>query len=319
MNRRISLRHLRCFVSVAEAESFTVAASRLFLTQSSLTTAIQQFEDVIGLKLFDRNTRRVTMTHEAQRFKVEADYILSRFDNAIGDLQAFAQGRQGQIRIAASISVIEHFLADTIISFKQAYPNIGISLRDAGAELVENKLLEGEIDFAVTSPHKGLDELSYSPLFADAYGVVCAAPHRYSQHDAPLDWAELSPEDYIRFTPDTGIGSFLEANAPRQDLFDKSHDLISSTSSLYPLLKSGDRYAILPALSATTQAFSGFSFRLLANPALKREIYLITRRLRSLSPISQKFLGLLEEKIQEKSLPGGVSLHMPGDQKDAFV
>src|SRR3546814_15180552 len=84
------------------------------------------------------------MTHEAQRFKIEADYILSRFDNAIGDLQAFAQGRQGQIRIAASISVIEHFLADAIIAFKQACPNIGISLRDAGAELVESKLRSEE-------------------------------------------------------------------------------------------------------------------------------------------------------------------------------
>src|SRR3546814_15519184 len=78
MNRRISLRHLRCFIAVAEAESFTVAASRLFLTQSSLTTTIQQFEDLVGLKLFDRNTRRVVMTHEAQRFKIGADYILSR-------------------------------------------------------------------------------------------------------------------------------------------------------------------------------------------------------------------------------------------------
>ncbi|MFW7341283.1 LysR family transcriptional regulator [Pollutimonas sp. H1-120] len=314
MNRRISLRHLRCFVAVAEAESFTVAASRLFLTQSSLTTTIQQFEDVVGLKLFDRNTRRVVMTHEAQRFKIEADYILSRFDNAIGDLQAFAQGRQGQIRIAASISVIEHFLADAVTDFKLAYPNIGISLRDAGAELVESKLLEGEIDFAVTSPHKGLDELSYSPLFADAYGVVCASPHPYSRHDAPLDWAELDPESYIRFTSDTGIGSFLEAKSPRRDLFDRSHDIVSSTSSLYPLLKSGDRYAILPALSATTQAFSGFSFRLLTGPALEREIYLITRRLRSLSPISQKFLELLELTIRGKALPGGVSLRMPRDQ-----
>src|SRR3546814_15803463 len=105
------------------------------LPYTTLVRSIQQFEDLVGLKLFDRNTRRVVMTHEAQRFKIEADYILSRFDNAIGDLQAFAQGRQGQIRIAASISVIEHFLADAIIAFKQACPTIGISLRDAGAEI----------------------------------------------------------------------------------------------------------------------------------------------------------------------------------------
>ncbi|MGB3291051.1 MAG: LysR family transcriptional regulator [Burkholderiaceae bacterium] len=313
MSRRISLRHLRCFAAVAEAESFTVAASRLFLTQSSLTTTIQQFEDEVGLKLFDRNTRRVVMTREAQRFKIEADYILNRFDNAIGDLQAFAQGRQGQIRIAASISVIEHILADAITAFKLIHPNIGISLRDAGAELVENKLLEGEIDFAVTSPHKGLEELSYSPLLADSYGVVCADTHPYARCGQPMDWAYLDPKDYIRFTSDTGIGSFLEAQAPRKDLFDKSQDIVSSTSSLYPLLKSGDRYAILPALSAKTQAFSGFSFRLLAKPALEREIYLITRRLRSLSPISETFLAVLKKTIREKRLPGGVSLRMADD------
>src|SRR3546814_10723917 len=64
------------------------------LPYTTLVRSIQQFEDLVGLKLFDRNTRRVVMTHEAQRFKIEPDYILSRFDNAIGDLQAFAQGRQ---------------------------------------------------------------------------------------------------------------------------------------------------------------------------------------------------------------------------------
>src|SRR3546814_9915563 len=72
MNRRISLRHLRCFIAVAEAESFTVAASRLFLTQSSLTTTIQQFEDLVGLKLFDRNTRRVVMRSEEHTSELQS-------------------------------------------------------------------------------------------------------------------------------------------------------------------------------------------------------------------------------------------------------
>lgn len=308
MSRRISLRHLRCFVAVAEAGSFTIAASRLFLTQSSLTTAIQQFEEAIGLKLFDRNTRRVAMTREAERFKSEADRLLSQFDNAIGDLQAFAQGRQGQIRIAAPASVIEFFLADTIRAFKEICPNIGVSLRDAGAELVENKLVEGEIDFAITSRHKGFDELAYTPLFVDSYGVVCASPHRFARRKGPLDWSELGAADYISFTPDTGIGSFLAANSPNRDLFNTLHDQVSSTTSLFPLLKAGDRYTILPALSAMTRDFSGFSFRLLTGPALEREVCLITRRLRSLSPISERFLELLEAAVRVTALPRGVSI-----------
>lgn len=308
MNRNVSLRHLRCFVAVAEAGSFTVAASRLFLTQSSLTATIQQFEEAVGLKLFDRTTRHVAMTHEAERFKAEADRILSQFDNAIGDLEAFSQGRQGRIRVAAAASVIEHFLADAMSAFRQAYPNISVSMRDAPAQLVESKLLTGEIDFAITSRHKGLDELAYTPLFSDRYGVVCAHDHPLARVRRRLRWSDLDPREFIGFSADTGISTFLRGLEPARHLFDALQDEVSSTTSLSPLLRIGGRYAILPALSANTRDFSEFAFRELVQPGLEREICLITRRLRSLSPSSEKFLEFLQRTIAGKALPPGVSV-----------
>jgi DNA-binding transcriptional LysR family regulator len=306
MLRNISLRHLRCFVAVADAGSFTVASSRLFLTQSSLTATIQQFEETVGVKLFDRSTRRVVMTNEAVRFKVEAEKILSHFDGALSDLQAFSQGRQGHVRIAAAASVIEHFLADAAHAFKTQYPNITISLRDAGAELVETMVAGGELDFAVTSRHRGHEELVYTPLLEDRYGVACAPRHRYGASRKPLRWADLDPVDYVGFTPDTGIGAFLRDNAGRKDLFEGQRDEISSTTSLHAVLRVGASYGIIPALAAGMGEFSPFVFRELTGPRLSREICLISRKLRSLSPGSIHLLKFIRQAINERPLPPGV-------------
>jgi DNA-binding transcriptional LysR family regulator len=308
MIRNVSLRHLRCFVEVANSGSFTVAASRLFLTQSSLTATIQQFEEAVGLKLFDRNTRRVAMTDEAMRFKEEADKILSHFDSAVSDLHAFSQSQQGHIRIAGAASVIHQFVARAVTVFRQTYPNVTFSLRDAGAEQVEQMVMNGDVDFAVTSRHKGYDELSYTPLLEDRYGVVCRGDYALGQGRKPLKWSELSSDNFVLFSGDTGIGTFLREQAGDWPVFSGRHDEISSTSSLYSVLRLGGCYSIVPALAAATGEFRELAFRELRAPVLSREICLITRRLRSLSPSSQRILEILLQTMREADLPSGVTV-----------
>ncbi len=308
MDRTVSIRHLRCFLAVADSGSFTVAASRMFLTQSSLTATIQQFEEAIGLKLFDRTTRRVVMTEEGAGFRAEAEKILKEFDAAVGDLKALAQGQQGHIRIAAAASVIYCFLAQAIAVFRQSYPQVTISLRDAGSAQVEQMLLNGDLDFAVTSKHKGYADLDYTPLLEDKYGVMCLPRYRLAQAAGPLRWSDLPAEDYVAFSADTGIGTFLATHAGFSPLFDGPRDEVSSTTSLYPLLMLGDRYSVVPALAARPADYPELTFCELTEPVLTRTICLITRRLRSLSPSSRRILDILLETFQNCELPPGVSI-----------
>jgi DNA-binding transcriptional LysR family regulator len=308
MERAVSIRHLRCFLAVADSGSFTVASSRMFLTQSSLTATIQQFEEAIGLKLFDRTTRRVVMTEEGHQFRGEAEKILREFDTAISDLKALAQSQQGHIRIAAAASVIYQFLTRAIPVFRRSYPNVTISLRDAGSEQVEQMLLGGDLDFAITSKHKGYADLDYTPLLEDRYGVMCLPQYELATRAGPLCWSDLPPHEYVAFSSDTGIGTFLAANAGFSPLFRSPHDEVSSTTSLYPLLSLGDRYSIVPALAARPQDFPGLTFRELTEPVLTRTICLITRRLRSLSPSARRILDILLETLQQAELPPGVAI-----------
>jgi DNA-binding transcriptional LysR family regulator len=299
MGARISLRHLRCFVTVAETGSFTVAAGRLFQTQSSLTATIKQLEEAVELKLFDRTTRRVELTKDAKWFKVVADRVLRDFDNAIADLQAVSKSQRGHIRIAAAPSMVSHVLVPALLAFRNTYPNISISVLDAGSDKIERAVLDGEMDFGISSQLNKFSDLDYTPILRDPFGVIFPAGHPLAERAGNLEWSDLKPFEYIGLTSDTGIGAVLE-NYPELGLRDKtdSHDRASSTTSLYALLKLGGKISVLPSLAARTEALAGFEFRELHNPQISREICLITRHLRSMSPNTQRILDILLTTIK---------------------
>jgi len=308
MRHNVTLKHLRCFLAVAETGSFTVASSRLFLTQSALTATIQQFEEAVGLKMFDRTTRRVVMTGHAERFRPEAEKVVNSFDGVIGDLTALAQGERGHIRIAAAASVIYQFLVNAIPKFRESYPNITISLRDPAAQQIERLVLEGEVDFAIDSKHRGYEDLDYVPLVADRYGAVCHRDLPLAHLKGPLRWSDLTPQEYVAFSADTGIGQFLRSHAGHWPVLGGTHDEVASTTSLFAVLSMGKRYSVLPAMALKGRELPELVFRELHDPPLAREICLITRRLRSLSPSAQRLLDILLADIRQQSLPPGVSL-----------
>ena len=311
MRRNVTVKHLRCFLAVADTGSFTAASSRLFLTQSALTATIQQFEEAVGMKMFDRTTRRVAMTEHAERFRPEAMKVVHGFDAAIGDLTALAQGEQGHIRIGAAASVIHQFLVNAIPKFRESYPNVTISLRDPAAQQVELLVVEGKVDFAIDSKHHGHEDLLYTPLVADRYGVVCHRDFPLAHRKRRLRWADLTPHDYVAFSADTGIGQFLRSHAGHWPVLGGTHDEVGSTTSLFAVLGMGQRYSVLPAMALKGRELPDLVFRELHDPPLAREICLITRRLRSLLPSAQRLLDILLADIQQQKLPAGVSLLAP--------
>jgi DNA-binding transcriptional LysR family regulator len=299
MGARISLRHLRCFVAVAETGSFTLAAHRLFQTQSSLTATIKQLEESAGLKLFDRTTRRVELTKDAVWFKVVAERVLRDFDNAISDLQAVSKSQRGHIRIAVAPSMMTHVLAPTLRAFRRLYPHVTISVYDQGSDKIERSVLDGEKDFGLSSRLNNFPDLDYMPVMTDPFGVIFPPDHPLAERKGKLTWNDLQPYEYIGLTEDTGIGAML-ASHPGLGLTERteSYDHASSTTSLYALLQLGGKISVLPSLAARTGPLAEFEFRELHDPSITREICLITRHLRSHSPSTQRILEILMATIK---------------------
>ena len=125
-------------------------------------------------------------------------------------------------------------------------------------------------------------------------------------------WPDLAPADYVAFSADTGIGQFLRQNAGDWPVFGGAHDEVTSTTSLFAMLGLGDRYSVMPAMSLRSREFPDLVFHPLEQPTLVRELCLITRRLRSLSPSAERLLDILLTTIRERTLPPGVTLAATG-------
>jgi DNA-binding transcriptional LysR family regulator len=307
LSRSLSIRHFRCFIEVANSGSFTVAARRLFVTQSSLTTTIQQFEDLVGMKLFDRTTRRVVMTPEAVRFKSQAEKVVREFDASVTDLASFSEGQQGDLNIALAPSLLHMFLARAAMRFRAEYPGVTLTIRDASAQQVEQLVADGELDFAVAAKFRGIDDLEYTPLVEDTFGVICRADYRVPARRGTVRLDALSAADHVAFTTDMGIGRFMRTEAPSPSLLQEASIEVSSFTSLLAVLNEGGCFAIVPALATTIAGFETLRFYELSDPVLTRQSFLVTRRLRRLSPSARRFLEKVSEAIIERKLPAGVT------------
>lgn len=309
MRTNVSIRHLRSFVAVAKTGSFTRAAERLFLTQSTLTATIQQLEEDVGLTLFDRNTRNVALTDTAVGFLEKAERLLQEFDAMIGDLRSISESAEGHLRIAAAPSVLTWLVVPAADRFGASFPNVTLSLREGGSADIERRVVNGEVDFGLSSPQNAYRELEYAPLLKDQYGVVCSADHPLAQSVEPLDWVDIAPYEktMVGLASDTHIGILHRETLQRFGLASYKEE-VSSSSSLFSVLSMGRRFSIVPALTAKTHQLSELVFRPLTNPVIERDICFITRKLRSLSPSAGRLQEAVLAILGELKAPPGVAV-----------
>ncbi|WP_067986090.1 LysR family transcriptional regulator [Neptuniibacter pectenicola] len=309
MSNNISIRHLRAFTEIAKSGSFTRAAENLHLTQSTLTATIKQLEEQVELKLFDRTTRRVMLTGEGENFFPVAEKLISDFDTAFNDLKATTSQQKGKIGIAASPSMIGRMLPEIIKSYHQAYANIGLYLRDDNASGIEQRVLENDVDFGLGGNHSNQPELNYQPVLMDQYGIVLPSDHPLSQA-VQLKWAHVSSLPRIHLTEDTGTRSQLYKLERENNLgLNTQSPLIevSTPAGLADMVKAGLGVSILPALAASTSAFSTLTFMPLHSPELQRKIYIITRKGRALSPAAETMMIMLQDYFKTTQLPHHVT------------
>jgi DNA-binding transcriptional LysR family regulator len=308
MQPNVTLKHLRCFVAVAREGGFTPAAKRVFLTQSSLTATIQQIEQAIGLRLFDRTTRKVTMTRDGAAFLPVAERLLNDFDTALADVRAVADRQRGRVSIAAAPSAVTLILAPVIADYRAQYPNISIVVADAGAETVQRRVLTGESDFGIGSRWSDDAALDFRPLVCDRFGVICRADHTLATTKGALTWKKLPLEDYISLASDTGVRAMLQAAPDVPGAVRAPVCEVSSTHSLHAMIAAGLGISVLPALASKMSPLDELVFRELKEPRIEREICLVTPRGRTLSPAAQGMVEMIERYLRGQALPPGVRL-----------
>lgn len=118
----ISLRQLRAFVAVARTGSFTLAAEGLFITQSALSGLIKEMERSLGVRLFDRSTRRIQLTDIGRGIYPLIDKILHDLDGVLEEVAHLKALKKGVVRVAAPQLMASTLLPEVIAAYTARHP-----------------------------------------------------------------------------------------------------------------------------------------------------------------------------------------------------
>src|SRR5688500_7186602 len=134
------MHQLRVFTAVAENLSFTRAAEVLFMTQSGVSHQIARLETGIGVKLFDRQARTVSLTRAGRTLREHARRISVALENAITATREAADPESGSLRIGASITACQYIVPEALREFREAFPNYSLQISPGDGPLVTQGL-----------------------------------------------------------------------------------------------------------------------------------------------------------------------------------
>src|SRR2546428_3354569 len=206
----MELRHLRYFVHVAEEQHYGRAAERLRIAQPALSRQIQDLEEEIGFKLFDRLPRGVKISAAGKSFLVDARRILHEVNEATARAKRVASGQSGTLRVGFVESVSWHgVVPDSFREFRERQPDAELQLKPASSLEQTEAVLSGRLDagFVFTIAHIGR-ELAQLPVAL--LNLMLAAPKGHSLTKLKkLRLRDLSDAAFVWF-PRRGSPAFYD-------------------------------------------------------------------------------------------------------------
>ncbi len=150
----MELRHLRYFVSVAEALSFTKAAAKLHTAQPSLTRQIKDLEEELGVRLLNRTKQQVTLTDEGRSFLADAKRVLALATETVESVRRLSSGETRALNVGYVSNLFYDLLPRTIASFHQSFPTVSVNLFDLSCGEQFRALEVGKLDLGFVGLHE---------------------------------------------------------------------------------------------------------------------------------------------------------------------
>jgi DNA-binding transcriptional LysR family regulator len=245
----MELRHLRYFTAVVECKGYREASRRLHITQPSISQAVSDLEDELGLKLFSRNGRNARVTAEGEIFYADAVRLLQQAETAIHTAKRAAQGKVGKLSIGFIGSATLSFLPDLIRRYKREYPNVKLELHDLYPVELDEACDRGEIDIAITRPlslERSKNRQS-TVLLRDP--LVAVIPRSRRLKSKKIRLADLANERFILFHRQGAPGVFdtIVGACRSQGFSPRVENQPNSMQTILSLVEAEEGVAIVPA------------------------------------------------------------------------
>jgi DNA-binding transcriptional LysR family regulator len=294
----ISLRQLEAFLAVSQLEGFTRAAERLHLTQSAVSLLVRELENQLSVRLFDRTTRAVGLTDAGRELYPFAEKAIADLQAGIDNTRDLLAKKKGRVVLGAPPLLASHLLPPVIARFGESYPGVAVSLRDLLADEIVARVASGEVDFGIGTFHRLEEDLEIQTLARDSLILVAPRKHALARK-RKLRWRDLEATPLIALDRHSGLRHLVDRTLEAAGSDPRPAYEVSFITTAIGMVEAGLGIAVLPSYSLLSTRHFRVETRLLEEPVVEREIALVSRAGRSLSPAAESFAEFARNHVRE--------------------
>jgi DNA-binding transcriptional LysR family regulator len=293
----LAARQFEAVLAVAEYGSFIAASAHLQTSQPALTRTIKRVEQLLGVTLFERSTRRVHITAAGREFIAVAERMLNDLRITVHSMREIADEQRGQVIVSSIMSVANGSLPRIAGLYRKDRPGIEIHVREGVHGTVLEDVRSGIADFGITYVDDLPDGLNTIRLGSEAFKVVLPKNHPLAKRRT-LPLAALDGVALVSLPNDSRTRRIIDAAAAANGITLRHAVTVTQFATTMSFVRAGVGLAIVPGSAASDLPHLGLIAKPLTAPALRRELGVISLRDRALPPAANGLLALLRRQLR---------------------
>ncbi|MBN3815801.1 LysR family transcriptional regulator [Paraburkholderia sp. Se-20369] len=209
---RFDLVDLNLFTHIAEASSLTRGAERAHLSVPAASTRIKNLEEQVGVKLLSRTSQGAKITAPGETLLAHARRVLRQLEQLSGDLQEYASGVKGHVRVFANTTAMSEFLPAVLRSYLVNHPDVTVDIQERLSVDIVRAVQDGAIDIGLVAGNVRADGLEAIPYRRDRLVLAVALSHPLAQRER-IAFADTLDHDFVGLPEASAIHNFLKRAA----------------------------------------------------------------------------------------------------------
>ncbi len=291
----LTIKQLRAFVTVADLQSFSLAAQRLNLTPGAVSLLVRDIENELGFSLFDRSTRRVSLSKAGREYLPAAAEVLRQVQAAVMSAHDVKNRAAGVVRVAVPLIVAQAMLPPAMRVYRDMNPDVIVRPVDSTVENIVRLIEEDRADLGIGPDRPTGDLVERIGLFASPWMLWCSQDHPLARRRR-ITWSMLKHESVVAAGRDYEI-RVAEAlqHTPEEDRFVPTYVVDNVTTAL-GIASVGLGVTFAPLYVGILAREMGLIPKTLEGPEIVREFSMYVPR-RALTPTISAFAEFLQKQL----------------------
>ena len=292
----LSLKKLQSFLAVARTSSFRRAAESLNRSQPAVSIQIDGLEKDLGVRLFRRTTRRVTLTEEGAALFAHVEVALNEISDGLAKVSSMAGRKADKICISCAPTISSHLLASILQQFRSLHPDVDIELREAVLDAMRDDLRTGVADLGIGPEFPDDPDLVQQRVFVDEIVAVLPAGSPFaSGGKVPL--RAFADQPLLVSGPATALWKTIESAFSTAGVSPVVLREVVHNESLIGMVRAGLGMTFLPRYFAEISRSDHFVVCRVCEPPIYRNICMVTKTGVVQPPAVRSFGNLVLEQM----------------------